>query len=317
MVAVPEPVEKAQTTRHVLMIRPRRFGVNGQTAASNCFQWAPRPGSALASQAVAEVEECARILAAAGVLPLVLDDTEHPAKPDAVFPNNWVSFHAGGHAVLYPMRAANRRPERRPDILAALPGQGFEPFEIIDLSHLESQGLALEGTGSLVLDRPARVAFAALSSRTHAGALDVFAARTGYRAVVFQTLFRGRPVYHTNVMLAVGRRFAVLCDQIIPAAKARNNVLAELETSRREVIRIDAAQMAAFAANLLELDSGAGPLIALSTTALASLHSAQRRRLESYGQLLPVPLAAVEMAGGGLRCMLAELFLPRIAGAHG
>ncbi|UCG72801.1 MAG: amidinotransferase [Chromatiales bacterium] len=299
------------------MIRPRHFGVNPQTAASNSFQQADSTGAELAARAAREVDDCAHALAAAGVTPLIFDDTDAPAKPDAVFPNNWVSFHASGRIVLYPMLAPNRRVERRPDILHALTARGYRWHETIDLSELERRGLALEGTGSLVFDRPRGFAFAALSSRTHRAALAEFAARTGYRVLEFHTAFRGQPVYHTNVMLALGRQFAVICDEIIPAPAERDAVIAQLEASGRDVIRIDAGQMACFAANLLELDAETGPVIALSTTALAGLRTAQRRRLEAHGRLLPVAVPAVESDGGSLRCMLAEVFLPRAGSAGG
>ncbi len=298
------------------MIRPRQFGVNPQTSATNSFQRARRADSELAARATREVDDCAHALAAAGVLPLVFDDTAAPAKPDAVFPNNWVSFHASGRIVLYPMLALNRRAERRVDILHALTARGYRWHETIDLSELETRGVALEGTGSLVFDRPRGLAFAALSSRTRRAALAEFAVRTGYRVLEFRTAFRGQPVYHTNVMLALGREFAVICDEIIPVPAERDAVIARLEASGRDLIRIDAGQMACFGANLLELDAETGPVIALSTTALAGFRAAQRRRLEAHGRLLPLAVPAVERGGGSLRCMLAEVFLPR-AGTAG
>ena len=301
-----------QTTAHVLMVRPRAFAANRQTASTNVFQLRARAaGAELHERAVAEVDAVAERLAAVGVEPLVFDDTDLPRKPDAVFPNNWVSFHSSGRVVLYPMLAPNRRTERRADILAALEARGWYWAEIVDLTAFESRHVALEGTGSLVLDRCRRVAFAALSGRTHRPALAEFARRTGYRAVTFRTQSRGQPVYHTNVMLALGCRFAVVCAAAIDDPGERRLVLDELQATGREVIPIDTGQMGDFAANLLELDAHGHPLIALSTRALTTFTVAQRRRLEAHGELLAVPLPAVEAGGGSLRCMLAEIFPPR------
>jgi hypothetical protein len=306
------PPSGLQTTCHVLMVRPRAFAANRQTASSNVFQLhAGSEGVELHERAVAEVDALANRLAARGVDPVVFDDTDLPHKPDAVFPNNWVSFHSSGRVVLYPMLAPNRRAERRADILAALSKRAWRWGETVDLTDFESRHVALEGTGSLVLDRTRRIAFAALSSRTRRPALAEFERRTGYRSVAFHTLSKGQPVYHTNVMLALGCRFAVVCAAAIDDPGERQLVLEELEAAAREVISIDTGQMGDFAANLLELDAQGNPLIALSTRALAAFTAAQRRRLEACGELLAVPLPAVEAGGGSLRCMLAEIFPPR------
>lgn len=314
---MPDVAANPQTTRHVLMIRPRHFGVNPQTAASNVFQHRAPAGDNLAARAAAEVDAVAARLVAEGLTPLVFDDTAAPPKPDAVFPSNWVSFHTDGRAVLYPMQAANRRAERRPELLEVLAKRGYALHDTVDLSHFEATGGALEGTGSLVLDRPRRRAFAALSSRTQAPVLAEFARRTGYRLQAFATEYRGHPVYHTNVMLALGRQFAVVCDEVIVDPNERQTLLAQLTASARDIIRIDAEQMAHFAANLLELDADGGPVIAMSTTALNAFRPAQRQSLEAHGRLLAVPLPAVEIGGGSLRCMLAEVFLPRATRAGG
>lgn len=306
----------AQTTRDVVLIRPRDFGVNPQTAASNAFQADVAAGSCLAARAALEVDALADRLTDVGVNPLVFDDTPEPQTPDALFPNNWVSFHADGSVVLYPMYAPNRRAERRTDILAALVEAGFQIREIIDLSSLEVSGQALEGTGSLVLDRPAGRAYAALSPRTSPAALQEFARRTGYQVQAFHTEHAGTAVYHTNVMLALGRQFAVVCDAAVREPAERRALLAALAASGRELIRIEPGQMENFAANLLELDTARGPLIAMSTRASEALTAGQRRRLEAFGRLLHMPLPAVEAGGGSLRCLLAEVFLPR-GGAGG
>jgi hypothetical protein len=300
------------------MVRPRAFGVNRQTAATNRFQCqlSSLPAECRA-RATAEFDAVAGALDTAGVLPEVFDDTEMPETPDAVFPNNWVSFHGSGQLVLYPMHAPNRRLERRRDILDGLGDRGFRWQEVVDLAGLEGQALALEGTGSLVLDRPRRVAYAALSARTHPAALDEFGQRTGYRVHAFRTSDGGVPVYHTNVMLALGSRFAVVCAAVVDDRAERDALLAAIDATGREIIRIDAWQMHEFAANLLELDAGGRPVIALSARALRAFNAAQRRRLEAHAELLPVPLPVIEGGGGSLRCMLAEIFVPGRSAAGG
>lgn len=296
----------------VMLVRPAAFGANPATAASNAFQrrWPGTP-TRLRRAVLAEFHAVVAALRRAGVRAHVVQDTPVPRRPDALFPNNWVSFHADGTAILYPLAAANRRPERRPELLAALADRGFRVRRVIDLAPLEDRGWYLEGTGSLVLDRARREAFAALSPRTHPVALDCFAAATGYRVVAFPTHGPGgRPVYHTNVLLALGQRFALVAAGVIPPAW-RGRLLAELAAGGREVIRLDAAQLGAFAGNVLELAGRSGPCIALSTGAAAALGPTLRRRLARHGELVAVPIPTIErVGGGGLRCLLAELCLP-------
>jgi hypothetical protein len=295
-----------------MLVRPAAFGPNPATAASNAFQRGWRGTRAgLARAMLAEFHGVVAALRHAGVRAHVFQDTPAPRRPDAIFPNNWVSFHADGTAILYPLAAANRRPERRPEFLAALGDRGFRLARVIDLAPLEARGWYLEGTGSLVLDRAGRQAFAALSPRTHPAALARFAAATGYRVLAFPTRGPGgQPVYHTNVLLALGQRFALVAAGVIPAPH-RAAVLAALAAGGREVIRLDAAQLAAFAGNVLELAGRSGPCIALSAQAAAALGPALRRRLARHGELLPVPIPTIErVGGGGLRCLLAELYLP-------
>jgi hypothetical protein len=296
----------------VLLVRPAAFGPNAATAASNAFQRAWRgPPSGLQRRVLAEFRAVVVALRRAGVRAHVFQDTPSPRRPDAIFPNNWVSFHADGTAILYPLAAANRRPERRTEFLAALGDRGFRIRRVVDLAPLEDRGWFLEGTGSLVLDRARRQAFAALSPRTHPAALARFAAATGYRVHAFPTRGPGgRPVYHTNVLLALGQGFAVVAAGVIPGAH-RRAVLGALAAGGREVIRLDAAQLGAFAGNVLELAGRQGPCIALSARAAAALGPTLRRRLARHGELVPVPIPTIErVGGGGLRCLLAELYLP-------
>jgi hypothetical protein len=297
----------------VLMVRPARFGWNPETADSNRFQ----RGSAVPADTAAALREfdgLATRLADAGVQIVLTADSPEPAKPDACFPNNWVSFHADGSVVLYPMMAPSRRLERRSEPVARVERAGFRVVRAIDLSPLELRGEFLEGTGSLVLDRTYRIAYACRSPRTTAGALAEFSAALGYRIVAFDALGPdGRPAYHTNVLMAIGEGFAVIAAGAIPDPSSRAALLDEIGRSGRDVIVIDADELNGFAGNLLALCARAGtPLIAMSTAALAALAPANRRRLERHGAIVAAGIPTIERLGGGsVRCMLAEVPLPR------
>jgi hypothetical protein len=307
------PGPESQCADAVLMVRPACFGANPETADSNRFQRAERIADD-AILAVREFDGLVRRLTEAGVEVVVAEDPPEPAKPDACFPNNWVSFHADGTVVLYPMLAPSRRAERRPEHLAAVARAGFGIARTIDLSPLEARGEFLEGTGSLVLDRPSRVAYACLSPRTTAGALAEFCEALGYRAVAFDALGPdGRPIYHTNVLMAIGAGFAVLGAGAIPDPAQRSAVLAELTDSGHEVIEIDDEEMNHFAGNLLALRArDGGARIAMSETAWRSMAPAKRARLERHGAIVAAPIPTIEWEGGGsVRCMIAEIFLPR------
>ena len=308
-----------QTTGTVLLVRPRNFQPTTQTAQSNRFQQASAESlDELQARALAEFEGVVADLDRAGVRTLVFEDTDVPVKPDAIFPNNWLTSHADGTVILYPLEAPARRPERRDDIIESLSADyGFYVRRILDLSHLETHGHFLEGTGSLVLDRVNRVAYSCRSSRTHPDALGEFAQRADYEIIAFDAEYAGRPIYHTNVMLSIGQQFAVICADAISESDQRAAVLARLDATGRQVAVITREQMAAFAGNLLELATADGDgVIVISRTALHSLRPEQRQALSSCGRLVPVALDTIERVGGGsVRCMLAEIFLPQRPGA--
>jgi hypothetical protein len=310
-------VSERQAADTVLLVRPVAFHGNPETAESNAFQRPPEAADPAAEQAAAAVEFAGLVeaLSAAGVRTVVVPDKLSPATPDAVFPNNWVSFHADGTAVLYPMMAPSRRRERRRDILELLSGaHGFRIERVLDLSPHEQAGRFLEGTGSMVLDRVNRVAYACLSPRTDAEVLAAAARLLDYEPIAFlATDSEGVPVYHTNVMMCLGADFAVLCEEAIGDAEQRAAVRRRLEQTGHEVVPIDSSQMRSFAGNMLELCGRDGErVLALSARALECLAPAQVQALESRCRLLPVPVAAIEEGGGGsVRCMLAEVHLPR------
>ena len=296
------------------MVRPAHFGFNVQTAQSNRFQRQPQEGSS-AQAARAEMAALAQGLESAGVRTCTVEDTASPIKPDAVFPNNWVSFHDDGTIVLYPMQAANRRLERRLEVLAEVEHElRFHCRHLLDLSHEEQAGRYLEGTGSLVLDHLGRVAYACRSSRTDESLVQEWARAMHFEAEVFDAAGPdGAPIYHTNVMLAVGARCAVICSESI-ATRDRGRVLARLRDSGRELIEIDYAAMNDFACNLLELqvpthDGGTQSLLVMSTRARAALGRERLARIAgAVDRVLDVPLPTIEtVGGGGARCMLAEV----------
>ena len=301
----------SQAGRSVLLVRPASFGFNPETAASNAFANAAGENAAVA--VLREFDAVAQRLIGAGVEVLVLEDAPDPPKPDAIFPNNWVSFHADGTMVLYPMESPTRQREREPERLTALlADHGFDIRRTVDLSHHERHGRFLEGTGSLVLDRPGRRAFANLSPRTDAHVIADFDDRMDYATLLFDARDRsGRPIYHTNVLLSLGTRFAVLCTEAV-AEDYRTVLIDEIEATRRTVIEVDFEQLKSFACNLIELEGASGPLIAISAAARASLRPDQLKRLESFGELLAVPIPTIERVGGGsIRCMIADIHLPR------
>ena len=307
--------KEPQLASTVMMIRPVRFESNPLTAASNRFQ-GKNDGSAAEQQARAldEFEGLVAALRAAGIEVIDIDDTPEPHTPDAIFPNNWISMHADGRVVLYPMEAENRRTERRMDIVEYLDKDARRVVtEIIDLSAHEQDGRFLEGTGSMVLDRSNRVAYACVSSRTHLDPLGDFAQRMGYEVVAFEAIdSSGVPIYHTNVLMNIGERLAVICDEAIPREDQREAVLARLRDTGHEVVSLSYAQLDAFAGNMLELRNAQGErVLAMSRQALDSLGPEQRATLEANGRIVSAPIDNIESsAGGSVRCMLAEVHLP-------
>nr|WP_229311052.1 arginine deiminase-related protein [Larkinella soli] len=297
------------------MIRPVRFAFNEQTAETNAFQdikMATRTRDVAQEDALREFDEMARQLQAAGVNVIVYEDTPEPFTPDSIFPNNWVSFHYSGTVVLYPMQAENRRPERRMDIIEDL-GKNFHVAKVLDLTHFEAEGKYLEGTGSMVLDRMKRVAYACLSPRTHPEVLAEFSRRTGYRVVTFSAVdASGMPVYHTNVVMCIGDVFAVICLAAIADPDERLMMRQALENSGKYIIDITPEQMANFAGNMLLVVGAKGrKILVMSTRAFESLTERQRDQLDDFAALMHFNLSAIEGNGGGsARCMMAEVHLP-------
>ena len=306
-----------QCTDAVLMVRPRAFAFNPETAATNTFQkGGSAPPAQLQAQALIEFDQCVRALRAEGVGVCVAEDSPEPVKPDALFPNNWLSFHACGTLVLYPMANANRRPERRQEVIdAAIRAFGFKVTHLLDLTWHEGEGRFLEGTGSLVLDHVNRIAYACTSPRTDAQLVRDWARELHYQPVIFSATNRaGVPLYHTNVCLWIGARVAVVAAEAIAAAE-REPVLAQLASGGREVIRIGHTELEHFAGNMLELGTwdealGDARVLVMSETARRALTPEVFAQLSGCTDtVLSVPVPTIEAAGGGsVRCMLAEVF---------
>jgi hypothetical protein len=309
------PAPEPQSAAAVLMVRPAGFGCNPQTAESNAFQAKPDLAAEdLQGVALREFHGLAEALERAGVEVLIAPDSAQPPKPDAIFPNNWVSFHHDGTVALYPMLAPNRRWERRDEVLQqVVRSGGFRVSRTVDLTHRESEDKFLEGTGSVVLDRAHRIAYACSSPRTDLDVLGEFAQQLDYELMTFDAVDAGgAAIYHTNVLMAIGSGFAVVCSESIENNAHRAAVLSMLNSTGHAIVEISRAQMAQFAANILELAVPDGKIIALSTTALGCLAPAQRRALESQATLIPAEIPTIErIGGGGVRCMLAEIHLPK------
>ncbi len=300
-----------QTTSHILMIKPVAFDFNAETAVNNAFQ---QQGSNEQAQqkAEAEFDQFVQKLTKAGIDVTVVKDTPVPHTPDSIFPNNWISFHWDGSLILYPMYAANRRAERKAHVVATIASK-FEISNRIDFSHEEMNNRFLEGTGSMVLDRQHKIAYACISPRTSKELFEDWCNQMGYRACSFYSVDeQGGEIYHTNVMMCVAEQYAVICLQSIPDAGERKQVLDTLTGSGKEIVEISYEQMNHFAGNMLQVENKEGKqFLVMSSQAFRSLSKEQVAQLERYNPILHAELTTIETNGGGsARCMMAEVFLP-------
>ncbi|WP_370097691.1 citrulline utilization hydrolase CtlX [Xanthomarina gelatinilytica] len=307
-----------QTTNTILMIRPVQFRMNEQTAVNNYFQEdLDLKNAVINAKAQEDFDAFVEKLQAVGVHVIVVSDNKELDTPDSVFPNNWVSFHENGDVALYPMFAENRRKERREDILEHIEAQGFTIENIVDYTSAEKEGIFLEGTGSLLLDRVNKKAYCALSARADEDLFIEFCEDFEYTPVIFtayQTVEGERkPIYHTNVMMCLAETFAVICLDSIDDKKERKNVLKHLKEDGKEVIVITEDQVANFAGNMLQvrgLDNKR--FLVMSQAAHDSLTTAQIKTIEKHCDILSSSLETIETCGGGsARCMMAEIFLPK------
>lgn len=309
-----------QITSHIMMVRPINFRYNAETAVNNYYQkvidnLSPEQAN---EKATAEFDNFVTKLRAEDINVYVFQDDAHPDTPDSIYPNNWVSFHADGRIGLYPMYAENRRLERREEMFEILADDfGFEVDELEDFSGFEGEGLFLEGTGSMILDRENHLAYAALSKRTDMHVLDSFCQRFGYEPVAFtayQTHNEERlPIYHTNVMMCLGSSFSVICLNCIDDLEERKFVTETLKKTGKKIVDISESQKEHFAGNMLNVSNNKGEeYCVMSTAAYNSLRPDQIELIEKHAKILHSSLDTIEALGGGsARCMMAEIFLPK------
>ena len=300
-----------QTTSHILMIQPVNFGYNAETAVNNAFQ-AQNNERNVQLKARKEFDDFVTVLQNNGVDVTVVEDTPLPHTPDSIFPNNWISFHTDGTILLYPMYALNRREERKEHVLNRIK-EKFIIRNQIDLSNYEEKNKFLEGTGSMVLDRESKIAYACISPRTDEKVLAYFCSQMNYKPVVFNaTDGNGQAIYHTNVLMCVADRYVVICLESI-SDPVQNKLVAEtIINSNKKLIPISLHQMNHFAGNMLQLDSKDGEkLLVMSSQAYESLTTDQLRELAGLNRIIHSPLTTIETNGGGsARCMMAEVHLP-------
>ena len=295
------------------MIRPVNFVFNEQTAGSNAFQNRNAEQQRVQDNALQEFDRFVNILRENGVEVIVIDDTAEPHTPDSIFPNNWVSFHNDGTVFLYPMMAENRRLERREDIVMQLEDE-FKVKHVIDLSHFEHENKFLEGTGSMVLDRENKIAYACLSPRTDKDVLEAFCKDSGYRPVLFHAVDQnGMDIYHTNVLMCIASSYAVICLDSIKDEVEKQNVIDSLKSTQKQIVAISFEQMNHFAGNMLEVQNKAGEsLLVMSKSAWDSLNYEQKAILSSFSKPVYSDISTIENNGGGsARCMMAEVHLPQ------
>lgn len=297
----------------IFMIRPAAFSFNEQTAANNFFQSnnTVTDQAPLQQKVLSEFDNMVQLLVDHDIEVLVIEDTPEPAKPDAIFPNNWFCTFPSGELCVFPMYAPNRRTEKRDDIVQWL-AENFRITNLEDWSEYEAEGRFLEGTGSMVIDHAHRIIYACISERTNATVLEKFAAAHNCTAITFHAVdLKSRPVYHTNVVMCVGDRFAVICGDAIADETERIAVTQLLESTGHEIISISLEQMHAFAGNMLQLMNTHGDrFIVMSQTAWDHLQPPQRKKIESYAKPLVIAVPTIEQVeGGSVRCMMAEIFL--------
>ncbi|MBQ0148371.1 MAG: amidinotransferase [Flavobacteriaceae bacterium] len=312
-------MKRQQYTNTILMVEPVNFNYNPQTAVNNYFQnQVDDAAEKIQQEALEEFRTMVSTLRSKGINVLTIKDTLTPHTPDSIFPNNWISFHEDGTVVMYPMYAENRRLERREeDVLEFLEEKGFNIIDVLDFSSAEEDEIFLEGTGSIILDRVNDLAYAAISQRTDEDLFIEFCEELEYTPVIFtanQTVNGERlPIYHTNVMMCIADKYAIICLNTIDDKKERKNVVENLKDYGKEIIAITEEQMHKFAGNMLQVGGMGQSYLVMSQTAYDSLTSEQIEAIEKYNPILPVKIDMIEKLGGGsARCMMAEVFLPKI-----
>lgn len=311
-------MKQKQYTSTILMVEPTAFYYNPETAVNNYFQTETTESHEdIQKEALSEFQGMVSALRSKGVNVITIKDTASPHTPDSIFPNNWISFHDNGNVVLYPMFAKNRREERREeDVLSLLEEKGFHIEDVIDFTSAEEDEIFLEGTGSIILDRENELAYACVSQRTDEDLLIEFCEELEYTPVIFQANQtvndERKPIYHTNVMMCIADKYAIICLDSIDDKKEKKTVCEYILESGKEIIPITETQMHQFAGNMLQVGGLGQSYLVMSQTAYNSLTEDQISKIENYNPILPVKIDLIEKLGGGsARCMMAEVFLPK------
>lgn len=296
------------------MIEPVRFSYNPQTAINNTFQnTEDQQPDTIQKAALGEFQNMVKIIEEHGIRVLVVKDSTEPHTPDSIFPNNWLYVHSNVKLAIFPLFAENRRHERRMEIIHYLEKSGIKSPKIINYSPAELKGIFLESTGSMVLDRENKIAFALLSERTNKELFYTFCKDFDYQPVDFTAYYNKNgirsSIYHTNVLMSIGSEFAIICLDSVEKMNDRIRILDKLQRTNKKIIQISETQMQKFAGNLLQLQNTKGEkIIVLSQTALNSLYSYQIDELKCFGEIVPIPVPTIEKYGGGsVRCMIAEI----------
>lgn len=308
-----------QSTNHIIMVRPKHFNYNEETAKNNYFQKKEEKLSLSQTQekVVKEFESFIKQLRKKNINVTVFDDRDDTVTTDSIFPNNWVSFHKDGKIILYPMFSKNRRKERRKDIIDSLKKEGFCINETIDLTSYEENSLFLEGTGSMVLDRKNKICYAAISERTSKAVLNQFCKKVKYKPIIFhayQTVFKERKeIYHTNVIMCVADKYSIICLDSIDKTLEREKVINSLINTDKEIIEISEEQCNNFSGNSLQIENINGDkYLIMSQKAYKALNEKQKGKILSYNEIIYSDLSTIEKLGGGsARCMIAENFLEK------
>ncbi len=298
-----------QTANKILMVRPIKFAFNEQTAKNNYFQGKLK-NLDINKMALEEFDGFVNILRRNKIQVVVVQDSIEPHTPDSIFPNNWFSTHSTGELVLYPMFAGNRRLERKPEVLNTI-SKHFAALKVIDLSKWEQENKFLEGTGSIILDHKNMIAYACHSERTDKTVFEEFCVKLNFKPILFDAVDENNnAIYHTNVMLSIGEKNAIICSEAILDKQQRETVLESLKGTEKEVVEITFKQMKHFCANILEIkDSKNNNCLIMSEAAFKSFHKHQKEILEKHCKIISSPIQVIEHIGGGsARCMIAEIF---------
>lgn len=303
-----------QSSDTIVMVRPSNFGFNPETAANNAFQkYDETSPDTIKQKAIEEFDHAVALLKSKGVDVIVWQDSPDIIKTDAVFPNNWFSTHDDGTLLTYPMFSENRRQERDPELLDYLI-RNFKVTRDYTMAHYEEEGLFLEGTGSLILDRVNQIVYACRSERTSVSLFDKWCVIMNYKGIFFEAKDEnGMAIYHTNVLMALGTDLAVICLSAIQNPVEREKVLEALQQTGKTIIDISYHQMNHFAGNMIELRGYHNQkFMVMSETAYESLNSKQIEIISNFAEPLPIKIPTIEKYGGGsARCMIAEIFLEK------